>query len=344
MDLRRPRRTLRFLRLACAAVTLILGTAAAWERFENIELRRVGTLFETSLETLREKPVGKTFAVVGDTGSGGAAFQTLFSQIVRERPDFLVVLGDINYRSIGHYTIFRDSLPADLPVFAVPSNHDRKIDPELEVFEALIGPARATFTRGGARFFLLDTSRETIPEDDRAWLLEALRVAGPGPKFVLTHIPPYDPTHPGGPPRTRHSLWDPESAAWLVETAAREGVTAIFTGHWHGFYPTEFSGVPCIVTGGGGYEPDSGQIPHFLLVPLDGDLSRMRKIDMGSASMAQTLAWATDFEFEDFSDRFAPFAAAGTAIAWFLLTILLRRARFRPALVGQPAGLRSLSS
>jgi hypothetical protein len=324
LAMRRPRPFLKVLQYAGASLAVLFGGLVVKDRLEVRHFVNEGTLFEVGLDTLRGRPSGETFAVMGDTGSGGPTFEALVSQLIRVRPDFVVVLGDINYRTPEHYEVFRESLPGELVVFAVPSNHDRKLDDRLGAFEKLIGPTYAAFTHGGATFLLLDTSLPAIDEEQRAWAVEALRSAGAGPKFILTHVPPYDPTGPTDPPRSRHSIWDRDSADWLVETAAREGVTAIFTGHWHGYYSARFSGVPCIVSGGGGHELDPGQAAHFLLAPLDGDLSKVRKVEIEPPSSLRAAIGDTLFEARGFSHVFAPFVALGATLEWVLVSLLLR--------------------
>jgi len=151
----------------------------------------------------RDQPF--TFAVVGDTGDASAQAKRLAQRILRDRPSFLIHLGDMAYSrsTAGHLDacFFRPyrRLLARVPLFPTPGNHDLTARSVYrEVFAPINGggegaPLRYAFRWGGARF--VSVPSPAFPqggEAQRLWLTESLAKARPGLwSIVFLHEPPY---------------------------------------------------------------------------------------------------------------------------------------------------------
>jgi 3',5'-cyclic AMP phosphodiesterase CpdA len=214
----------------------------------------------------RTAPVGVdspfSFAVVGDSGSGGRGQLAVARLLERLEPDLILHTGDVVYPAgeERHYdrrffAPYRRII-AQVPIFAVLGNHDVRGGggAYLDNFHPPRDNPRNTkryysFDWGGAHFVALDSELYygdggASPEEQKAFLEEDLAATRRPWKFAFLHRSPYGSSRHGGDEKVREDL----EAVFV-----RHGVDVVFAGHDHVYERTvPINGVTYVVTGGGG--------------------------------------------------------------------------------------------
>ncbi|WP_320784292.1 phosphodiester glycosidase family protein [Streptomyces sp. CRN 30] len=245
-----------------------------------------------------------TFAVLSDLHVGAAAGPDSFSarqaavaldQAVAAGPDFLLINGDFVDDNgpadfdLAH-TLLRDHVPAGLPVYWTPGNHEAGLSATggLDAFLAATGrPNRQTFDHKGTRFVLLDSHTGDIRTSDwdqvpalRAALDRAARDSAVTGVVVSFHHPLHDPSGAG-----TSQLSDRLSAElltrWLADFRETSGKpVALFTGHAHTASVTRADGVLNVTTPAVGKtpysSPDQGGFFGWMHVAVDPRPARIR--------------------------------------------------------------------
>jgi 3',5'-cyclic AMP phosphodiesterase CpdA len=207
-----------------------------------------------------------TFAVVGDTGTGGrqaVAVATSMAEAYARDPYGLVVhLGDICYYGRIEERFddvflrpYGPLIDAGVRVELAIGNHDGALYfpderlAEIETELALLGtPARYySTTHGPVEFFYLDSSQPGLFGDDGsrqlAWLEDALAASASQWKVVCLHHPPYS--------SGRHGS-TPGAAEVLVPVLEQHAVDLVLAGHDHHYERTHpIKGITYVVSGGG---------------------------------------------------------------------------------------------
>jgi 3',5'-cyclic AMP phosphodiesterase CpdA len=245
--------------------------------------------------SFRTAPPGEgasfSFAVVGDSGSGGKGQLAVAGLLERLGPDLVLHTGDVVYPAgeERHYdrrffTPYREIIK-EVPVFPVLGNHDvRKGNGAafLENFCPPLGSPGSTkryysFDWGDAHFVALDSElyygdRGGSAKRQEAFLERDLAATGKPLKIAFLHRSPYGSSRHGGDERVRHEL------APIFE---RHKVNLVFAGHDHVYERTvPVGGVTYVVSGGGGrrlYPAGKGRLTarsrsahHAVLVRVDG--------------------------------------------------------------------------
>jgi 3',5'-cyclic AMP phosphodiesterase CpdA len=244
-------------------------------------------------------------------------FESALAATAAIRPRFAVVCGDMvntagDPEQVAEVKRIAAGLPADVPLWYVPGNHDACFDNEVPDDESLaryradFGADFYAFHEGSAHFLVLNACvlqhPERVPEEllrQMTWLegtLADARRAGASHIVVFTHQPlfmahpeepdedySWAPSPPGRPP----GYWT-VPRAWrmpVVELFRQYGVQAIFCGHWHRNHEARDGDMVEVLTGAVGY-PLGDDPSGFRVVRLtDGGVEHeYRRLDLPGAS------------------------------------------------------------
>ena len=249
---------------------------------------------------LEQRGVGHdrwTYAVMSDLHVSAAAGPTSFAaeqaavaldQAVAAKPDFLIVNGDfVDSDAPADFTfaqgLLHDHVPAGLPVYWVPGNHEAGLSSTggLDTFKAQTGrPTRQVFDHKGTRFILLDSHTAALRTSDwdqvpllRSELDKAARDRSVTGVVVAFHHPPHDPSGAAS-----SQLSDQLEAGlverWLASFREESGKpVALFSGHAHTAAATRADGVLEVNTPAVGKtpysSPDQGGFFGWMRVGVD---------------------------------------------------------------------------
>lgn len=235
--------------------------------------------------------------VIGDGGTGDSAQTDVAGQMVNFRAkfpyDFAIMLGDNMYGSERPQDYarkfempYKALLDAKVEFHAALGNHD---DPNQRFYKpfSLAGARYATFRKGNARFFALD-SNYMDPEQVQ-WLEKELQASGSDWKIAYFHHPLYTAATRGPSVELR---------AILEPIFLKYGVNVVFTGHEHLYERVKpQKGIQYFVAGGSaklrpgdlqknadtafGFDRDQS----FMLVEIAGDALHFQTITRKGATV-----------------------------------------------------------
>jgi acid phosphatase type 7 len=243
-----------------------------------------------------------SFAVVGDSGSGGKGQLAVAALLERLRPDLVLHTGDVVYPAgqERHYdrrffAPYRNLIKT-VPLFPVLGNHDvRKGNGAafLENFHPPLGSPGSTkryysFDWGNTHFVALDSElyhgdRGSNPEEQRDFLERDLATTRKRWTVAFLHRSPYGSSRHGGDEKVREDL---------EPLFVKHGVDLIFSGHDHVYERTvPITGVTYVVSGGGGrrlYPAGNGELTassvsvhHAVLVRVSGSRLLLETLEVG---------------------------------------------------------------
>jgi predicted phosphodiesterase len=245
---------------------------------------------------------GFSFAVVGDSGSGGKGQLAVAALLERLRPDLVLHTGDVVYpaglerHSTRRFFAPYRNLIKTVPLFPVLGNHDvRKGNGAafLENFHPPLESPRSTkryysFDWGNTHFVALDSElyhgdRGSSPEEQRDFLERDLAASRKRWRIVFLHRSPYGSSRHGGDGRVKEDL---------EPLFVKHGVDLVFSGHDHVYERTvPIGGVTYVVSGGGGrrlYPAGNGEVTassvsahHAVLVCVDGGHLSLEAVEVG---------------------------------------------------------------
>ncbi|MBP1686730.1 MAG: Calcineurin-like phosphoesterase [Deltaproteobacteria bacterium] len=230
------------------------------------------------------QPKAVRFAVIGDSGTGYTAQYEIgdWMQAYHEvfPFDFVIMLGDNLYGgfSTTDYEAkfrlpYKPLLDKKVAFYAALGNHDSTAETFFVPFH-MGGERFYAFTKGNARFFVLDSTY--LDAAQLRWLEKELRATDTDWKIVYMHHPIYS-------AGSYHSV-DPELRRVLEPLFLKYGVDVVFSGHEH-FYERlqPQHGITYFTSGAAGklhhrkltqpylsaagYDADL----HFMLIEIAGD-------------------------------------------------------------------------
>ncbi|MFK0168583.1 phosphodiester glycosidase family protein [Streptomyces sp. NPDC090306] len=250
-------------------------------------------------------PEGRwTFAVLSDLHVSAAAGLDSFSgrqaakaldQAVAAGPDFLLINGDfVDDDDPADFALanglLRDHVPAGLPVYWTPGNHEAGLSATggLDAFTTATGrPNRQIFDHKGTRFVLLDSHTGDMRTSDwdqvpllRAELDRAARDLSVTGVVVSFHHPLVDPSGAAAS-QLSDRLEADLVKSWLADFRERSGKpVALFTGHAHTASVNRVDGVLEVTTPAVGKtpysSPDQGGFFGWMHVAVDRRPARIR--------------------------------------------------------------------
>ncbi len=237
-----------------------------------------------------------TFAVLGDSGSGGPHQYGVAERLRTTRADFLLHTGDMIYEDGAaidfdpkFFRPYRD-LIRNVVFWPCVGNHDIATAGGVPWRDAFYTPANNpagnehyySFDFGNAHIAVLDSNADLAPGSPQYTFLDAdLAASSATWKFVAFHHPPYSSGNHGS---------DPVLQANLGPLFDRHAVDVVFSGHDHHYERTvplrggqtvaPGQGTVYVVTGGGGKEIRTLGVNaftaygesafHFVRVAVDG--------------------------------------------------------------------------
>jgi acid phosphatase type 7 len=257
-------------------------------------------------------PGPMTFLVFGDSGSGSPDQQQITGTLVKERPNFVVHVGDMAYEDGNHlqfqanYFEYYQLIMRRAPFFPAPGNHEyytQRAAPYLalhavpsETVPEIDRGRYYSFDWGAAHFVSLDsnlldsgiTAARMIE-----WLEQDLSRSKAPWKIVFFHHLPYP---------LEHHLDDPYAAmshSQLVPVLEKHNVQLVFTGHEHTYMRTKplrgdvpvssGRGTVYVTTGGAGGQGHGAPmrdfvaramaVYHYLRVEADESRITIRAVD-----------------------------------------------------------------
>jgi len=226
-----------------------------------------------SFQTAVQEGTAFAFAVVGDSRTYPERWRRIAEQVWRERPNFVVHVGDVVTNGEIKQQWKREFLdPAAVlmsrvPLFVAIGNHERNAH---WFYDYMSNPAPEnyyTFRYGNAEFIIVDSNdREGLKPGGKQyrWLERALAGSKATWKFVFHHHPPYssDSNDYGDTFRGSSTRGDVRMRV-LVPLYEKYEVDIVWVGHIHTYERTwpiwqnrvdPARGVIYIQTGGGGAE------------------------------------------------------------------------------------------
>ena len=216
------------------------------------------------------------FAIIGDTGTGTSSQYQVGEQLATSRQmfpfEFVIMLGDNIYGTERPQDFvskfekpYKALLDAKVPFYAALGNHD---DPTQRYYKPfnMNGERFYTFTKGNARFFVLDSNY--MDQAQLKWLEEQLSRATDRWKIAYFHHPLYSSGEKHGSEIDLRTQVEP--------LFMKYGVDVVFAGHEH-FYER--------------IKPQNG-IYYF----IEGGSAKLRKGDIARGPLTAA-GFDTDFTY-----------------------------------------------
>jgi predicted phosphodiesterase len=210
-------------------------------------------------------------AIIGDSGTGTASQYDVGAQLTKARQlfpfEFVIMLGDNIYGSERPQDFvtkferpYKGLLDAKVPFYAALGNHD---DPTQRYYKPfnMNGERYYTFTKGDARFFVLDSNY--MDQTQLQWLEGELARSNDRWKIAYFHHPLYS---SGG----RHGS-EVDLRTQIEPLLVRYGVDVVFAGHEHFYERIKPQNGIYYFTAGGSAKLRKGDIRKTALTALGFD-------------------------------------------------------------------------
>ena len=272
-----------------------------------------GMKLTSEISTFETAPTEKSpiaFAVLSDTQGNPAVANKMATFAWAQRPDFLVIPGDLTDTGTVHdhwtkqFFPSMDVLIKRVPMYPVLGNHERNAHWYYDYMNLPAPEYYYTFHYGPAQFFMIDSNKKCGPGSEQyKWLQTELKKSTAQWKMIVHHHPVYssDANDYGDLwKQNRSTRGDPNVRA-MSKLYDRYGVDVVFNGHIHSYERTwqmldgkvvQRGGIQYFVTGGGGgsLEEAGPSRPkfqntvkhghHFSMVRINGDIFEFQAYDI----------------------------------------------------------------
>ena len=260
------------------------------------------------------------FVVFGDSriAAPGAPIPEAYKRILTEceliNPDLMFHTGDLIFgygetpkELEREYADLRPLKPdTDAKIYYVPGNHDYHDYLSTKYFKKMTGEEKEYFSieHKGVKFIILNTElfgeAGRIVGDQFNWLKQELENGQDDRAiFVFMHRPLFSSPYSFGEREDRDALLNPLKSEQekldrqaLLDLLVKYHVTAVFSGHEHLYYRTDYRGIPFITVGGGGATfsapPERGGFFSYMIVSLKGSHVRYNLMEPYQFSVATT--------------------------------------------------------
>ena len=237
------------------------------------------------------------FAVIGDAEPGRfwisralfnkpGVFWRLLGRADRSGSDFIFQMGDMVSRgTVANFWNFIRGMFAygvKTPYLTAIGNHDRHKPHGITndaVYRATFGSPDYSFTRGGWKFVVVDSSAGRITPAQLKWLKGELKASQP--TVVFTHIPPAQLSEWTDWGAMKGAGGFKDGSAEFMALMSANKVARVYMGHIHGLGTLERGGVKYVLTGGGGSPLFPG--------PVQKKLHHWLSIEAGPDGIAETV-------------------------------------------------------
>lgn len=252
---------------------------------------------------------GVKIAIVGDTQDHPEANHLVANAIYAERPDALMIVGDLVgmgwKKEQWEHDLFASMRPlfTHVPLLPVIGNHDRNARIYYDLMATPAPEYCYSYRTGDVEIFAIDTNRDVRPGSPQyRWLESALKASTAKWKIAAHHHPPYSSDFDDFGESTVEPTTDGElDVRPLCTLYDRYNVDLCFAGHIHSYertYPIkagkvvdEGHGPVYIVVGGGGGDLENAKptrsvysrvvrtTHHFAMVWADAKTLEVRAYD-----------------------------------------------------------------
>lgn len=257
----------------------------------------------TSFLPLPDVRGGTVFVLIGDSGSGDSAQQTVAESMLTyftsaRRFRYVLMLGDNLYHDDynGEFLEpYKPLLDRGVTFYAALGNHDRDLEQHFKPFN-MKDRDYYSFDQGNARFAVLNSNHPTDPAQLK-WLDGAFADAGSKWRIAFFHHPLYS--------SGQHADQSREVIRPALEPAlVRNGVNVAFAGHEHLYERVKpQQGVRYFVSGGGGrnlydvrassFDEVARSAHHFMVIEIAGDALFYEALEPSGRTIDCGVEWRT---------------------------------------------------
>jgi 3',5'-cyclic AMP phosphodiesterase CpdA len=266
-----------------------------FKNFLNSESFLASTI-NTYISYKKGEDDGFTFAVLSDSEREDTnlspTFQGMIKNANKSGAEFLIHMGDFTHQGKEtEYQEVKNYLDQNLkiPYYLAPGNHDILQDKDdKKTFQKYFGKLYYSFDFKNAHFIILDNSNNKVGfnDDQISWLKDDLEENKNKQIFIFMHRPinvPYVEKIDVSDGATKKAK---ESYNKFIDLIKNYEISKIFAGHVHIYFTYTLEGVPVLITGGGGSEPNlpfwdtASSFEHYILVKVRKNSDTAKVIEL----------------------------------------------------------------
>lgn len=280
--------------------------------YRTESVSKTGAILKSEVSTFETAPEENSpiaFAVISDTQGNPKVANKMASYAWAQRPDFLVIPGDLTEVGTEHQRWTKEFFPSmdvlikRVPLYPVLGNHERNAKYYYDYMNLPAPEYYYTFHYGPAQFFMIDSNKKCTPGSEQyEWLEKELKASKAKWKMVVHHHPVYssDANDYGDLWKTNKSTRGDENVRAMSKLYDQYGVDVVFNGHIHSYERTwqvqngkvvQSGGIQYFVTGGGGgpleeagpsrpkFQNTVKKGHHYAMVRINGDIFEFQAYD-----------------------------------------------------------------